>query len=496
MSALTRAFSAAPSLARRHALFLLLLAAGAALRGVTFFAYRPALIFYDSTWYLAKALDLEPGSHRPSGYAAFLRLLPFEWGLAVVPFVQHLFGLLMAALIYVLLLRLGVRTWLAALATAPVLLDSYQLNIEQFVLSDTLFLMLVLAGAVALLWRRPLGLAPAGLAGLLFAAATLTRSVGLIVIVPAVLTVLFLRAGVSRVLVFLVLFSLPLAAYAGWFHSVHGAYALNGNSGRFLYGRVAPFADCTRFSVPPRQRVLCPRRPVGERLTENRFVWSKRLSPYYRLDVARSRGDKPKWLVRSQVAGDFAKRVIRHQPFDYARAVAGDFVRGFAPTRTSDRGDAPVSNWRFRLTYPRFRARTNEEIGARVDRRLASFLRTYQRFGYTPGPVLAAGLVVGLLGAVGTGRARRSGLRSAAFLFSAVGFVLTLGPVAAVLFSWRYQLPQLVLLPPAFALGLTALLWKRTSDPTASETPAPASHAERASDAPTDGGALVKRLQP
>ena len=71
--------------------------------------------------------------------------------------------------------------------------------------------------------------------------------------------------------------------------------------------------------------------------------------------------------------------------------------------------------------------------------------------------VLAAGLLAGLVAAAGLGRARRSGLRSAAFLFSAVAVAVLLAPVAVNEFVWRYQLPQLVLLAPAAAIAVTAL---------------------------------------
>lgn len=459
--------STAASLGRRHALFLALLAAGAAVRAVTFFAYRPALIFHDSGSYLVRAADLAPGQARPSGYPVFLRLLPLEdLGLAVVPFVQHLFGLLMAVVLYALLLRLGVRRWLAALATAPVLFDSFQLNLEQYVLSDTLFQLLLVAGCALLLWRRPLGTLPVALAGLVFAAAAVTRSVGVFVIVPVLLTVLFLRAGPWRAAVLLASFALPLVAYAAWFHSFFGVYALNGYSGHILYGRVAPFADCNQFTVPARERVLCPTQPVGERPSENEFVWRKRLSPIYRLNPPREiTRDRPEWLARSQIAGDFARRVIANQPLAYGRAVGSDFLDAFAPTRTSAPGDAPVSNWRFHLTYPVYEPELNREVNARVDRELAIFLRVYERFAYVPGPLLGAGMLVGLLAALGLGRARRSGLRSAAFLFASLGFVLTLAPAAALAFSWRYQLPQFVLLAPALALGLTALTATTEAEP-------------------------------
>ncbi len=44
-----------------------------------------------------------------------------------------------------------------------------------------------------------------------------------------------------------------------------------------------------------------------------------------------------------------------------------------------------------------------------------------------------------------------------------LGVVLCVGSVASTMFAWRYQLPQLILLPPAAALGITALLgWRRS----------------------------------
>ena len=109
-----------------------------------------------------------------------------------------------------------------------------------------------------------------------------------------------------------------------------------------------------------------------------------------------------------------------------------------------------------------------------ADARLTSFLRTYQRVGYVPGPLLAVFLLVALLAAVGVGRARQSGLRAAAFLFSSSSVVLLLASVAVTVFSWRYQLPQLVLLPPAAAIGLTALTTTRDTGatPAATETTA------------------------
>jgi hypothetical protein len=466
----------------RHWVFAVLLAVGIALRVVTSLAYRPALIYIDSIGYLDNEAHLKPELVRPIGYPVFLRILPLGPGLWVVPLVQHLLGLGMAVAIYALLVRLDVTRWLAALATAPVLLDAMQLNLEQQILTETLFEALLLAGVVLLLWRPRPGPIAAGLAGLVLAVATLTRSVSLLVIVPAAVVVLLLRAGLTwrcvsaRLLALGAAFALPLVLYAFWFQSLYGAFALSGYSGHFLYARVAPFADCRTLSLPSYERVLCPKQPVGQRPSIEAFSWSRKVSPFFRLRVPPSlaRGEVRE-VAMSQVAGNFAKRVILHQPLTYAHAVEKSFVRGFAPTRTTHEGEVAVGRWQFQDHYPVY-GRSLELMAGRherphVERSLASFLRSYQRFGYTPGPLLAVGLVLGLLGAVGVGPARRSGLRSACFLFSGAALLVLVTAAAVNQFSWRYQLPGLVLIPPAGALGLAALTGRlRATVPVDAET--------------------------
>lgn len=481
--------------ARVHWLFSALLALGVGLRVIAFWAYRPALIFTDSIGYLANRANIGPRPLRPFGYPVFLRLLPFNWGLEIVPLVQHLLGVGIAVAIYVLLLRLGVERWLAALAAAPVLLDAMQLNLEQQILSETLFEVLLLAACALLLWWPRLGVIAAGLAGAALAAAALTRSVAELVMVPAVLVLLLLRVRIAHIAVMLGAFALPLVAYAAWFHADYGIYALNGLDGHFLYARVAPFADCKGLSLPTYERVLCPAQPVGKRLTVEQYSWSPR-SPIYHMHVPlamRTPGEP--WRARSQIAGDFAKRVILHQPVTYARTMAADFLRGFAPTRTTENGEVSVSRWMFQLHYPVYssslKVLANHGERPEVNHTLAAFLRRYQRVGYTPGPLLGLALIAGLLGALGVGRARRSGLRCACLLFSGATLVVLVTAVAVNQFSWRYQLPQLILLPPAGALGLTALLGRRGEVASA----APAQDRPRAAVAAEPGAPSVSEGQ-
>ena len=99
----------------------------------------------------------------------------------------------------------------------------------------------------------------------------------------------------------------------------------------------------------------------------------------------------------------------------------------------------------------------------------AKFLRGYQlNVGFVPGPLLGLAFLAGLLGGFGVGRARRSGLRAACLLPTLCGLLL-LSSADVFEFSWRYQLPALVLAPLGGALGLTALTRTPTPVPDTDE---------------------------
>ena len=69
---------------------------------------------------------------------------------------QHLLGLAMAVVLYALLRRRQAPRWAAALATAPLLLDAYQLQMEQTIMPDVTFEAFIVAGLAILLWQpRP-----------------------------------------------------------------------------------------------------------------------------------------------------------------------------------------------------------------------------------------------------------------------------------------------------------------------------------------------------
>src|ERR1700761_1830730 len=160
---------------RRHWLLTVLLVAGVTLRVLTQMAYRPALLYIDSPKYLINGLQrLDPQGYR------LLVLDPLTWfgNLAVVAGFQHLLGLAMAVALYAVLIRRNAPRWAAALAAAPVLLDAYQLQMEQTIMPDVVFEAAIVAGLVLLAWKPRPSPVVVGVAGFILGTSATIRQVG------------------------------------------------------------------------------------------------------------------------------------------------------------------------------------------------------------------------------------------------------------------------------------------------------------------------------
>jgi hypothetical protein len=475
----------AVGLVRGHRLLAGLLAVAAALRVIALFAYRPALIFPDTIYYVQFALHPSvPGNVRVTGYSLLLAPVVRLHQLSVVPLAQHLMGLAAAVLLYALLLRLGCRRGWCVAAVIPVLFDPMQLVLEQYVLTDVVFVFFAVVALAALAWNaRRDGPGTAGVitAGLAVAAASLIRADGVVLAVAAIGYVavavrprklLLIRCGALAAAVVL-----PLAGYVGWYHATRGPWSVTSYSGRFLYGRVATFADCTGMALPSYERALCPYGPPAHR-DQNFYMWSNK-SPQWRYRP-------PPGIVVDAVIGDFARRVIEHQPLTYAKVVATDFGSGFAPVRGAGPEGYNENYLRFGTSVPytdvpevRYALKPFGWTWPYIQPQLARFLRGYGVL-YTPGPLLALALAIGLAGAIGLGRARRSPLRPVCFLFTAATLLAVLPAAVLSTFDWRYQLPQIVLAPAAGVLGGTAIRWRGRSQ----DAPAAAAAAEEAAPVP------------
>jgi hypothetical protein len=460
---------------RRHWLFAVLVTAATALRAVVLLAYQQALIFPDSERYLQYAHNFIIGQWIPdwlrtSGYSVLLMPAVLARNLTSVVTVQHLLGLATGVLIYATALHFGVRRWLAALATVPVLFDPLQLDLEQYILTDVSATFLVVVALVVLVWKREaVGKAAPAVAGLLIAAATLIRESDLLVMIPALLYLAAVvrpwRRLAGRAALLLAGCLIPVLAYVGWFNSWFGTFNFVTYSSQFMYGRIVQFAECTGLPLPSYEQHLCPRQPPGQRNLDF-YMWAKQ-SPQVTLKPTDG-------LSKGQIINDFNWRIIKHQPLMYLGVVANDVLYSFSPVRGNGPEEYPARYHEFRPSFPgtsdrekMAALRTYSGSGPRVQPTLADFLTGYGRDFYVPGPVLAAGLALGLAGLAGIGRARRSRLRGPCLLFTLGAVAMIVPPFIIAGFDWRYELPQFSLIPIAAVLGVTALAgWDRASEVT------------------------------
>src|SRR5580692_7072031 len=159
---------------------------------VALLGYPGALWFAgDSYVYVGAALRPTPDQSKTTGYSLFLRaLLPFH-SFTLVTGLQHLMGLGIAVMVYVLARRAGVSKWWATAATLPVLLDGFEIEDEHMVMAEALFTFLIMLAMLLILWRSRTSWVVALIAGLLVGYAVVVRSEGLpiLVLFPAYLLV-------------------------------------------------------------------------------------------------------------------------------------------------------------------------------------------------------------------------------------------------------------------------------------------------------------------
>ncbi|MFC4910426.1 hypothetical protein [Actinomadura gamaensis] len=454
-------------MARTHWMFLSLLVAGVLLRATAMLGYRWVMWFPDSEDYLSGAINLNPNLVRPSGYSLFLWLIKPLHSLAAVSLLQHLMGLAVAVMLYLLARRARAPRWLAALATVPVLLDANQVQLEHMMMSDTLFGFLVMAAVLVLLWRgtghRVLALAGAG--GLLLGLATITRSAGLPLLGVAAVVMLIRRTGWRPLLAMLAAGAVPVVAYSAWFGIDHGQFSLTRSTGVFLYGRVAPFADCKKMDVPVEQMPLCLSSDPKHRSVRESYIWGPR-APRYRVEAT---GFTPEG---ERLAFDFAVRAITRQPGDYLEVAATDLGRTVRwdhpafPDRTTYKhylfgpetfNPDPKAEPYVRAYDPGYKPTVASEP-------YASFLGGYQKVAYLPGTLL--GLII-LGAAVFMVRLRRWEV----LLPWLIGTVLLVVPTLTAQFDYRYVLPAVPLMCLAFVLAVRPPAPEPRDDPPIADEP-------------------------
>jgi hypothetical protein len=454
-------------LTARHPQFALALAAGAVLRLVAMLGYPGALWFAgDSYVYVGAALRPRPDLSKTTGYSFFLRaLLPFH-SFTLVTGLQHLMGLGIAVMIYLLARRAGVPKLWATVATLPVLLDGFEIEDEHMVMAEALFTFLVMLALLLILWRYRTSWPIALVAGLLVGYAIVVRSEGLplLLLLPAFLVYRAIRQGWANWRGWLAAVALavgclaPVAAYAGWFHSWNGQYTLTRSDGFYLWGRVSSFAECSVIRPPADELSICPSGTPASRTPPGDYIW-------HAPQVHQIPGG-PVSVANDRLLRDFAVRAIEAQPFGYAESVIKGLVLAVEWPRHKYPDPGTVSYYYFPLhpqmipnllnhewipggTAYQDAVRYGHANPSTILEPFAALIDLYEHIVYTWGPLFGLILLTGLGGVVRIEglRQRRPRLawsrRTGSMLPWVTGVVLLVAPIAVADFDYRYLLPVL-----------------------------------------------------
>jgi hypothetical protein len=469
-----------------------LLSAGLLLRVYFLLVWSPAITGYsDSGIYFDGAVGplsrLWSDPIRVVGYSMFLRLLH---GIAphviLVIIVQHLLGLGAALLLFLAVRRCGGPRGLGLVPAAIIALGGDELFIEHAALSDALFVFLlavILYGAVRASESDAAWAAAAG-AGAGLSVWDRVAGLAMIAVIPLWLAFSAGRPTRRRLAVGALALACSLATiggYIGWRHAASDQPGLlTANSAWNLYGRVAPWADCKKFTPPRGTRALCETTPVSRRRYPTTASRKLRSSEYYIYDSESPayRLFGPAYFVSPRphamrLLRSWSEAAILGQPLDYLDAVWLDTIRLFDPNHPSY-GDlsademlglmlggvpsnsgknAFVEFWEQRL-YPR---------DPRPYRGVISPLKEWERITRVDGAWIGILVALCLTGPwLLSGRAR-----SCMMLFGSSALALLFFPILAKGYDYRFVIPAFGPLLAAGALAAWGLVLRLKTNPRA-----------------------------
>ncbi|HEY6274771.1 MAG TPA: glycosyltransferase family 87 protein [Streptosporangiaceae bacterium] len=505
-----RAVAGLTGLIRRHRLFSLALVLGAIIRLLTMLAYRPAMLFrLDSFDYLWGAVHLSPNAVNPSGYSLFLWLfLPFH-SLVLVVAIQHVLGLVVAAMVYAVLRRYGLPEWGATLAALPVLFDPSQLVIEHLIMADLLAMVLMVGAFAVLLTRTAPSLWRSATAGLMMGVATIVRPtvLPLVLLIPVYL--LITRVGWRRAGAALVAGLMPVLGYMSWFAAVHGTFNLTNSNGLFLWSRTMSFANCKVINPPTDLQPLCPNAQPGAlhranpalRRQPRRYLWNHRIWAWQGTTIGFVPDSAAFTAANNARALRFAVKAIEAQPGAYATTIWSETLTPFLHTDNSLRfldytpSSANLSPPDLKYAIGTIQAYTGNtqgvssylgyHFGTRLVQPYVTIVNFYQHGFYLPGPLFGVIVLGGLAGILIPGR--RS---SAAVLLWMSAVIIMVLPTAEHEYTYRYVLPAVPLACIALALAFRKPIGRRqaSSDQDASDQDASGQDASGQDSGGTDPG--------
>jgi Dolichyl-phosphate-mannose-protein mannosyltransferase len=450
---------------------LALLLVGVALRLVAVISWWPATTTLIDAWPYATYAESNPfgNPQHPAGYSLILATLgALSREVAFTIAIQHLAGIAAALLLFTAVRRLTGSAGAALLPAGAILLNPDLIYLEHSIMSESWFV-LACAGAVYAAIRAfdepdpwygwPL------LAGLLAALGTVIRSSGIFLIGVIVLALLVCRRRPW------VHWRAPLAAAAAGaavllcfatLNAVLGdRFGIGPSPGWLLYGRVAQFADCSRFVVPEGSKFLCETTPAEERPGANYYLFDPKAPAPRTLDEFGAEDD----LLR-----EWSQRAIRAQPGDYLETVweelRGYYVPSSRPEQEASGGgiDPQLDFTRgFNLADPYYTAiqpqtergmeKFYSDFSVDQDPPGLRFLRGWQEVTRFGGVALSIATLLALIGLLIGPRRSRVGV----MLLGAGGLSLLIAPALAGNYVGRYTVPMAGLMAAAAAASIAAL---------------------------------------
>ena len=432
---------------------------GILLRLLSEISWWPTTILEDGYQNFAGTHPFKDPLH-PAGYALILRAIgQVSHQIAVPIFLQHLSGIASALWLAAATRRITGSAWAGLLPAAIVLLGGDEVFLEHSIMSESWTILAVSIGLYATVRAldRPESWKPWPLlAGLALGVAVTIRSTDLPIVVVAAAALLVARpqlASWRSALAVIATAAVVLLGFAGANARFGLGFGIAPSPGWHLYGRVAQFADCGRFTPPPGTAKLCQKTPASHRENGYNYLFSPQ-APAPRLFGQFGNDD--------HLIGEWATRALEAQFGDFLSTawlyLRSYYVPGLKPARLN-----PSTGLDPQLDF------TNQgniyyDAAARVS--LEEFFGNFSvhrnesgldvlrgeqlviRFGATALFVATILVLIGLM--TGTRRSRVGVL-----LFGIGGLSMLLAPVLTGTYSGRYTVPMAGPLLTAAAITIT-----------------------------------------
>jgi 4-amino-4-deoxy-L-arabinose transferase-like glycosyltransferase len=474
---------ASERLGHDHALVALIALLGAGLLVRIYFltVWSPAITGYsDSGIYFQDAVQsVWTDPFRTVGYSMFLRVLHgISAHLIFVTIVQHLLGLATALLFYLAVRRCGGPRGLGLVPAAIIIFGGDQLFLEHSALSDSL-LVFLLGAALYCTVRGSQGRAWwVALAGVMVGLGVWVRGEG-VALVPVIALWLLFSSGrptrrTAAVAALALVASLAtVSVYVAWRSAETGLSGLTTNSNWYLYGRVAPWADCNKFTAPRGTAYLCEAIPPSRRQLKagDDYIFATD-SPAQQLigppfEVSR-------YPHAMDVLFRWSEAAVLGQPLDYLNAVWLDTIRLFDPNHRSYGSLSADEMMRFLIYGPDRHSGLNEFVTSwqtplypndpPAHHGDIAPLKTWEKLTRVTGVWMAILLALNLAGPWLAVRGTRAGTT----LFAATSLTLLFFPILVKGYDYRYVISAFAPLAAAGALagyGLVARIRARWRPP-------------------------------